>query len=211
MMIEKRCIHRHTIKTHPNCFRKGLIKQNWWENKRIAYLDIETSDLKANFGIVLTWCLKYHGDKTIYSSKITKKEIFDFDFDKRVVKELLDELKNVDIVVTYNGTNFDIPFIRTRALKWNYDFPKYGSIAHWDLYFRVKSQFRTHRKSLAVITEFLGIDGKTPIKSETWFKGTYGDEKSLKAILDHNKADVVILEELYKRIGEFSKWTRKSI
>jgi len=26
--------------------------------KRIAYFDIETSDLKADFGIVLTWCSK---------------------------------------------------------------------------------------------------------------------------------------------------------
>lgn len=210
-MIKKRCIHRHTIETHPNCFRKGLIKTEWWDRKRIAYLDIETSNLKADFGIILTWCIKYADNKKIVSSVITKGEMFDYTFDKRVVKELLDELKNVDIVVTYYGTNFDIPFIRSRALFWGYRFPKYGSISHWDLYFKVKSQFATSRKSLATVTHFLNIDGKTPIDPKAWFLAQYGDKKSLEEILYHNEQDVIILEDLHKRIGDYSKWTRKSI
>jgi len=112
-MSEQRCIHRHTIKTHPNCFRMGLIKYDWWTNKRIAYLDIETSDLKADFGIVLSWCLKFKNEKFIYSDVITKKDIENRTFDKRIIESLLKELEKVDIVVTYYGTNFDIPFLRT--------------------------------------------------------------------------------------------------
>lgn len=211
MMSEQRCIHRHTIKTHPNCFRKGLIKYDWWANKRIAYLDIETSDLKANFGIVLSWCLKYKDDRFIYSEMITKKDLETRTFDKRIVKDLLEMLEEVDVVVTYYGTGFDIPFLRTRAEHWKLDFPKFGSIYHWDLYYKAKRLFLTHRKSLGVVTNFLGIKGKTPLDPEVWFIAKYGDEKALKQILEHNKQDVIILEKLHKRIEDYTRWERKSL
>lgn len=210
-MSELRCIHRHTIKTHPNCFRKGLIKYDWWADKKIAYLDIETSDLKADFGIVLTWCLKFKKDKNIYSGVITKKDIENRIFDKRIVKELLDILEEVDVVVTYYGTNFDIPFLRTRAEKFRLNFPIFGSIFHWDLYFKVKRLFQTHRKSLRVITHFLGIDGKTEIDPDIWFIAQYGDEKALREVLDHNEHDVIILEKLHERIEDYTKWDKRSL
>jgi uncharacterized protein YprB with RNaseH-like and TPR domain len=210
-MSELRCIHRHTITEHPNCFRKGLVKYDWWADKKIAYLDIETSDLQADFGMVLSWCLKFKNDKKIYSAVITKKDIYNKIYDKKVVKDLLDLLKEVDIVVTYYGTEFDIPYLRTRAEKWRLEFPKYGDIYHWDLYYKVRNLFKTHRKSLAVITRFLGISGKTPIESETWFDAQYGDEDSLKEVLIHNEFDVIILEKLHERIEDYTKWQKKSL
>jgi len=210
-MSEQRCIHRHTIKTHPNCFRMGLIKYDWWTNKRIAYLDIETSDLKADFGIVLSWCLKFKNEKFIYSDVITKKDIENRTFDKRIIESLLKELEKVDIVVTYYGTNFDIPFLRTRAERWRLDFPKFGFIYHWDLYYKVKRLFATRRKSLGVITHFLGIDGKTPLDPEIWFIAKYGDTKALEEILEHNEQDVIILERLHKRIEEYTRWDKRSL
>lgn len=210
-MSEQRCIHRHTIKTHPNCFRKGLIKYDWWTDKKIAYLDIETSDLKADFGIILTWCLKFRNDKKIYSGVITKKDIDNRTFDKRIIKELLDLLKDVDVIVTYYGTNFDIPFLRTRAEKWRLWFPKFGDIYHWDLYYKVKRLFKTHRKNLATITHFLGIDGKTPIETDMWFEAQYGDKKALKEVLVHNEYDVIILEKLHDRIEDYTRWEKRSL
>ena len=210
-MSEPRCIHRHTIKTHPNCFRKGLIKYNWWADKKIAYLDIETSDLKADFGIVLSWCLKYKDNKHIYSGVITRKDIESGTFDKRIIKDLLEELENVDVVCTYYGTYFDVPFLRTRSERWRLDFPKYGYIYHWDLYFKAKMLFATHRKSLGVITHFLGIEGKTPLDPEIWFIARYGDAKALREILGHNEQDVIILEKLHKRIEDYTKWAKKSL
>jgi len=210
-MSEQRCIHRHSIRTHPNCFRMGLIKYDWWADKKIAYLDIETSDLKANFGIVLTWCLKFKDDKRIFSAVITKEDIDNRTFDKKIIKELLDLLDTVDIVVTYYGTEFDIPFLRTRAEKWKLDFPKYGYIVHWDLYYKAKKLFNLHRKSLGVVTNFLGISGKTMLDPAIWFIAQYGDAKALKEILYHNEEDVIILEKLHKRIEEYTKWDKRSL
>jgi len=188
-----------------------LIKYDWWADKRIAYFDIETSDLKADFGIVLTWCLKFRKEKHIYSGVITRKDIYDGVFDKKIIKELLDLLEDVDIIVTYYGTGFDIPFLRTRAERWRLDFPKFGEIYHWDLYYKVKRLFKTHRKSLGVITNFLGINGKTEIDPAIWFKAQYGDDKSLKEILNHNEHDVIILEKLHERLEDYTKWEKRSL
>lgn len=209
-----RCIHRHTIKEHPNCFRKGLIKrEDWWHDKTIAYLDIETADLNANWGFMLSWCIKYRDDDKIRKSIIKKKEIFDYEFDERLVKELLEELKNVDIVVTYYGTRFDIPFIRSRAMFWGMDddFPAYGDKYHWDLYYKVRSKFKLHSNKLSVACAFLGIEGKTPLTSDLVMMAQYAHPKALKTMMEHNIGDVEILEKLHNKLWRHSKWIRKSI
>lgn len=212
MNKELRCIHRHSIHTHPNCFRKGLIKrEDWWRDKTIAYFDIEASDLMANWGLMLTWCLKYRGDENIRDGVITKKEIFDYKYDKRILGELLEELNNVDILVTYYGTGFDIPFVRTRALYYGYEFPAYGSMYHWDLFYKVRSKLKTHRKSLEVVTKYYGIEGKTHLEPEMMFNAQYGHPKALKELLHHNQEDVIILEKLHNILWSHSKWIRTSI
>lgn len=215
----QRCVHRHTIDEHPSCFKQGRVKEKdnkktkepWYSGKRVAYLDIETSNLYADFGVILSWCLKFRGDDDIQYGLITKEELFDLEFDRRVVKELVNALKDVDILVTYFGKPFDLKYIRSRALYWGIDFPAYGTLFHWDLYYHVKRDFRISSNRLKTITHFLGIDGKTDIDWEVWNKARYGDKKALKEVLAHNKGDVIILEELHDRIGEFSKWIKSSL
>lgn len=206
-----RCIHRHTPLTHPACFRPKLSnKGNWWEDYRIGYLDIEATDLKADFGFMLSWAIKdQYGD--VYSDLITKQEIFDEKFDRRINRSLLNTMRKFGILVTYYGTGFDIPYIRARSLKNNLAFPEYGSIYHFDLYYKVRSQLAISRKSLGVSTAFLGIEGKTPVTGNHWAKAKFGNPQALGYVLKHNIADVEILESLHERLKGFSKWTKKSI
>ena len=211
---ELRCIHRHTIKTHPNCFRKGLIKRDdWWHDKTIAYLDIEASNLDANWGFILTWCIKYRDNDKIVSDIVTSKEIFDGTFDKRVVESLLKELENVDIVVTYYGTGFDIPYIRTRATYWEMQekFPAYGDMYHWDLYYKVRSKFKLNNNRLGTATKFFGIDGKTHLDPAWFMRAKYGHKEALAELLYHNEEDVIILEKLHNLLWRHAKWIRKGI
>lgn len=209
---ELRCIHRHSIDTHPSCFRKGLLKrEDWWRNKTIAYFDIETTDFSADVGFMLSWCLKYRDKAKVVESVITKDEILSFDFDKRVVKELLDELENIDILVTFWGTGFDIKFARTRALGHGYAFPKFGEMYHWDLFYYARRLFKFSRKSLEKACAFFGIEGKNHFDLKIWTLAKYGDKKSLSYIIDHNREDVKILQELHDRMWPYAKWIRKSI
>jgi uncharacterized protein YprB with RNaseH-like and TPR domain len=210
---DERCIHRHSKDTHPNCFRRGLLKKlRWYEEQdlSIAFLDIETTGLKANIGFMLSWSLKYR-DGPLKSDIVNRDEIFEGKYDKRIVKNLLDELRNVDIIVTYYGTRFDLPYFRSRALYWNFLFPAYGSVFHFDLYYRVRSLLKLHRHSLDAVTRFFGIEGKTPIDISVWNEAQYGNRKALKKVMEHNDADVIILEELFDKLEDYSKWTRRSL
>lgn len=184
----------------------------WLDFERVAFLDIETTNLKANIGFMISWSIKYLNGKVI-NDIITRKEAIDADRqDKRIIKNLIKVLeKDVDVIVTYYGSRFDVPFVRTRAMMWEIDFPKFGSKKHIDMYFVVRSKMRLHSNRLAVACRALGIKGKTPLHPDVWRRAALGYAKELKEVLKHNDEDVKILERLYKRLLPFTKTTRRSL
>jgi uncharacterized protein YprB with RNaseH-like and TPR domain len=224
---ELRCVHRQDIKHHPACFAKGLIKgvtfaddrewskttgQEWYSfpEYKLGYLDIETDGLTADFGTMLTWCIKDKGGD-IHSSVVTKKELFDDKGDQRLVEDLIKKLWEYKIIITYYGTGFDLPFVRTKALRYGFKFPGYGDIFHWDMYYTVKNKLCLSRNSLANVCDYLGIYGKTEINKDVWRRAKYGDTNALKQVLEHNKGDVIILERLHDELEFSRKWIKKSI
>jgi len=110
-----------------------------------------------------------------------------------------------------HNTNFDVPFIRAKALHYNLEGLEYGSAFHLDLYFTIKSKFALSRKSLAVATEYFGIPGKTPIEYSVWYDAQFGEPEELAIVLEHNIADVEITEKLHDKITPYRKWLRKSV
>lgn len=213
-----RCKHRHTIDEHPACFAQGDVSDYeapipWYktEGTRIGYIDIETDGLKADFSTMLSWCIK-EKDGSIYYDTITKNELFDGkDVDKRLVTTCLDTLKHFKIIISYYGTMFDIPYLRSKALHYGLEFPSFRELYHYDMFYTVKSKLNLTRKSLDNTCDYLGIEGKTPISKEVWRLAKYGDPNSLQEVLTHNKGDVIILEELHNRLEPFRKWTKTSI
>jgi uncharacterized protein YprB with RNaseH-like and TPR domain len=185
----------------------------WYTGLRIGCLDIETSNLEANAGPMLSWAIKAHGDKAVHHGIITIKELTSGrnDPDRRIVVDLIDAMRKFDVIVTYYGTGFDIPFIRTRAMGMDLDFPAIGELYHWDLYYACKSKLKTHRKSLDAVTAFLGIPGKTHLDMEVWFRARLGDKDALDYVLDHNLWDVKILSKLLDRMLPHQKWIRKPL
>jgi uncharacterized protein YprB with RNaseH-like and TPR domain len=185
----------------------------WFEKEdvRIASLDLETTNFVADAGLILTWALHFPATGEIKYGCITKKEMEAGTFDKRIIKELLEELAQVDVILTYYGTGFDIPFLRSRVLYWGLQMPTYGSIHHFDLFYAARSLFKLHRKSLDAVTVFLGIQGKTHLLLDVWNRARYGDKKALEYVLEHNKQDVEILSQLWERVKPYRKWTKRSI
>jgi uncharacterized protein YprB with RNaseH-like and TPR domain len=214
-----RCIHRHAVHEHPSCFLSGNVVDKredksipWYKEAglKIGYLDIESDGLKADFATMLSWAIK-EKDGKVYYDTVTKEELFNGTGDKRLVSTLLSTLSHFKIIVSYYGTGFDLKYIRSKALHYGLPFPEYGDIFHFDLYYSVKNKLCLSRSSLANATEYLGIEGKTPLKHSVWVKAKYGDPEALALVLEHNIADVKITEELHNKLEPFSKWTRKSI
>ena len=142
-----RCIHRHDIEHHPSCFKLGrilqakdekmkkkirqeltptkykrvnIVKEPWYthDDYKFGYFDIETSNFTANNGFMVSYAIKERDNDDVIYNEITQKEILAGDFDKRLVKECLEDLAKFNIWVTYYGTGFDLPFLRTRSEHW---------------------------------------------------------------------------------------------
>src|SRR3972149_923284 len=224
--VQLRCIHRHTLAEHPQCFLKGLVKYEFkddreWEKLtglpwynfpgyKMGYFDIEVDNLNADFGTVLSWCIKER-DGQIISDIITKEDLFNGEQDKRIVNSFVETLKQFDIVMGYYSDNFDMPYMRAKAMHFDMPFPEYGDLYHWDLYWTARSKLKISRKRLENVCGYLNIAGKTHIDKEAWRHAKYGDVKSLEEVLDHNKWDVIILEKLHNKLSATRRWTRKSV
>lgn len=169
----------------------------------IGFLDIETTDLDADRGEVITAVLLGSGSSN-YQYPDGKKWT-----ERKMLKRLFASMRQYDRIVTYYGTGFDVPFLRSRALKLGLEFPK--KVYHTDLYYVVRSKMKLHRNSLQAATRFLGIDGKNGFDISVWNKARDGDTKAIAKILDHNIRDVKILERLYKRLRPYFKDTKRMI
>lgn len=212
-MQTKKCVHRQDEEHHPNCFRKPA----WYKGLRLGYLDIEASGLSANQAWMLSWAIKPSDSDTVIYKSVTPEEIMpkigkiNRSYDFRITQALVEEMKNYDGLVTYYGTGFDLKFIRTRSMKYHLPFPRFGDIGHIDLYYITRNRMSLNRNSLSQATQFLEITGKTHLDFGYWGLASMGDRESMKELIKHNVADVVILEGLHKRLEPYAKFVRNSI
>jgi uncharacterized protein YprB with RNaseH-like and TPR domain len=201
-----KCKHGHTYLEHYSCY-KGEVE----DTEKVGFLDIEASNLKANFGIMLSYCIKVRGKDEILCDVINKKDMSN-GLDKRIVKNCIDDLRKFDRIVGHYSTKYDLPFIRTRALILGIDFPFYGEINHTDVYYMARHKLCLSSNRQGVIAEaVLGEDIKTRIEPKYWIPALQGDPESLAYILDHNKRDAIQLEGNYEKLECFVRRVNKSI
>ncbi|MDR7534530.1 MAG: ribonuclease H-like domain-containing protein [Armatimonadota bacterium] len=178
---------------------------------RMGFLDIEASQLTATFGILFSWAIKPRGGRGRASVQAEVLKARTLAAERQLLNALLEALKAYDTVVTYYGSRFDIPFIRTRCLFHGLPFPRYLDLYHLDLYYVVRNRLKLHSNRLAVAAEHLGIKGKTPVTASTWAAANMGEKWAFEEILKHNIGDVVVLEKVYKVLEPFMRPTRTSI
>jgi len=170
------------------------------DQERLGFFDIEASNLKATFGILLSYCILDDKTGEIYFDAVTKEDM-NGDLDYRIVCNCVDDMQRVDKVVTFYGTRFDLPFIRTRAAYYNIPFPEYGQLLHKDVYYVVRNKFCLHSNRLEQACQSLvGKTEKTPITPEHWIRALQGYTESINYILEHNKGDVRDLQRLYHKV-----------
>lgn len=208
-MIKKEnffCPHYHNAWEHPNCWNKyGDVS-----NISTVYFDIETNGLQADFNNLLTYSFKV-ANKNEYITGTIKKSELRYQGDKRLVEEICHVLHTFDRVVTYYGSRFDLPFIRTKALEYGIDFPSNREVQQIDLWQTARRKLKLHSNRLISVCDILGIKGKSSVQPVLWRKANFGDLNALNAILKHNMNDVMVLEKVHKRLEEHVGYTRSSI
>jgi uncharacterized protein YprB with RNaseH-like and TPR domain len=202
----KKCKHNHLYIEHPNC---------WYEEKerkpKIGYFDIETTGTNAVFSYMITYSIKTRDKDEFKTGVIERDDIRSFDFDRNLCERVIKDLQEYDIICTFYGTKFDMPFTRSRCLKWDLGFPIFGYIQHKDIYYMARNKLCLHRNRLESACAFLGIRGKTYLDGDTWIKAGHGHRDSLEYVLEHNIQDTIILEKLHKRLEEFVRPNTRSI
>ena len=158
---------------------------------RAAFLDIETTGLSAEYGIItLIGVLDANG----YAAYIQGDNLSDF----------RQAIERYDLVVTYNGAGFDLPFIEHHFGKI------FDGIAHLDLRFPLKragfygglkaieTQAKVARPS--ALSALNGHDAVT-----LWREWTHGDPRALDTLVRYNAEDVASLpalaETAYNRLA----------
>ena len=204
-------LENRTIDAIEHEARRQGIKYSPVGEGRAGYLDIESSGLQGDFNFMLTWCIKEANSDNVYWSAITPNEIKNGILDKRIIKELIRTLKGFKTIYTFYGTNFDIKFARTRALYHGLDFVPYGLVQHKDLYYLVKRILRIHSNRLESTADLLDISGKTHLHPRIWVQATGGNPKAIGYILDHNVADVKLLEAVHKKLMDYEGRTKKYV
>ena len=205
-LYEHGCKHRHRYSRHFSCFLSEFNIQ-----ERVGFLDIETSNLKANFGIVLCWCI-LDENGNLYEDWLTKKDVVSGVEDKRVVETCIQTMKLFDRIVGHYSTYFDVPFLRTRAMIHGVEFPKHGELYHTDVWRMAKSKLCLHSNRQNVIAESLhGKTVKTRISHPDWRKAMMGNKESIAEVVDHCTKDVIDLKRNYKSLLPYCRIVRSSI
>jgi len=205
--------HRgHNGLEHPRCYEK--LKHLIPSPEHYACVDIETTGLNANFDYIISYDL-YTWDKRHIGRSLEKEEVLNFNvLDKVLLKDFCSRIRDFSRVIVYWGKDrrHDLPFLRTRALHWDCDFPKYKELNMVDCYDLCKNKLRLHRYRLETVCNFLHIPSKGHrLDWEVWQKGKLGDDKSLEYIYAHNKEDTESLYNVYNIMRGFSKESRVSI
>lgn len=200
------CRHHHTYLEHYQCWIEDASPTF---EERIGYFDLECSNLKADFGIILCYCILDSKTGKIDESVLTSADIQREkagNEDRRLIQQFVVDIEKYDRLVGFYSTNFDGPFVRTRALMTGVKFPAYGEILHTDAYYIAKSKLCLSSKRLENCCRcIVGKTDKTRIENAYWRGGVRGDAKSLAYVLDHCQKDVVDLAKFYNKIREFTK------
>uniref|UniRef100_A0A6M3JWR4 Putative RNase_H superfamily protein n=1 Tax=viral metagenome TaxID=1070528 RepID=A0A6M3JWR4_9ZZZZ len=205
-----RCEHGHNGISHRRCFDRAERKE-----ERIGFFDIETHGFNADFGIMLSYCIKVENEDVILQGLITSRDVRRVEEeDKRLVRQCVNDMKKFDRLVVYWGKHrrHDIPFVRTRAMSMGVPFLVHREIYVTDVWDWVKNNLRLERNSQErACLAILGETDKTRFNGRIWHRAAKGDKECLATILDHNQRDVRDLEKLYHTLLPYVRNTNASI
>jgi len=169
------------------------------ETGKLAFVDIEATGLRGDYNSVLVVSIKPFDTKP-YSFHIKQAGN-----DQKVVREAKDALEQYHCWCTYYGKGFDIKMLNTRLLKWGSD--PIESRPHIDLYFTLKYNLLTARKSQGHLLSFLETpEEKMSVSPNVWSE-IVGNPTgpAMSTMIKRCESDVAGLEALYNKTKHLIK------
>ncbi len=165
---------------------------------KIVVLDIETTSLEGDAGTLVGAGLIADSGRIEYlEAKKTSEE-------KSLLTKLAKRLENYDVLLTWNGRSFDIPFLTTRFMKHGLDPRPILRISHIDLADVVKSRLRLTFTYLDHVCDFFQIERKKgPMGLDVphlYVRALEGDRKASSAIRDHCLDDLRATRQVFLKL-----------
>lgn len=180
-------------------------------NSKILTWDIETTDLKANKGHLLTVACKWLDDDEIHTWCIADHPKYgttakSFMNDKWIVEEVILMVRQAAMLVHQFGDRFDLPFLNTRALYWGLDpAPQIRTVDTWRVMKQSLALTSNRLKSGAAFLNGEDQQKETSLDISDWMLAEHGDRDILAKMLKYNIQDVVATEALYKKLRPLIK------
>jgi len=159
--------------------------------KRRAYLDIETTGLSRRYAELTVIGVAVEEGR--------KRRTVQFVEGDLSPTRLLKALKGADEIYTYNGSRFDLPFIRA---KLGVDLK--SCFKHTDLMYdcwrqNLKGGLKVVEQLLGINRKLKDIDGYTAVL--LWYDYVNNNNKrALRTLLEYNQEDVVNLQTLRRKL-----------
>lgn len=191
-------IIKHTI-DEQIIFPRAL---NQISDKKVCFLDIETTGFSRKFNqIILIGFLYFDNSKTevIQIFAGNKKD------EKNLLSEFVKYISNFEVIITFNGDAFDIPFINSRLSyhSINYEIDKSLSIDILKVIRNNKNLLGLEKYNLKAIENLLGINREDTISGKESIEMYYEYIKTknnniMDTILGHNYEDIYNLPKIIK-------------
>src|SRR5713101_907603 len=165
---------------------------------RTVILDIETTSLEADAGtLVSAGLMSDKGRGEYLEAKRTSDE-------KLLLLKLVKRLESYDVMVTWNGRSFDVPFLTTRLMKHGVDPRPILRKSHIDLADVVKSRLRLTFTYLDHVCDFFPIDRKKgPMGLDVphlYVRALEGDRKASLLIREHCLDDLRATRHVFLKL-----------
>ncbi len=161
------------------------------------YLDIETSSKTADAGSVVALGI-------LKGEKPSVRFCADEGEEREALEELARELEGCELVVTWYGSGFDLPFLKARAILLGVDLRKLLLLPSLDLYLWCKNHLLLSSYRLDSVARFFGLTRKVEFEGKdvsTLFRlARGGDRNSRELILQHCAEDLELLREVHRRM-----------
>lgn len=159
----------------------------------LLFVDIEATGLRGDYNsILVVSALPYRNEKAV-TMKVGQPGN-----DRKLVREAKEVLEDHDCWVTYYGKGFDLPMLNTRLLKWG--LRPIEKRPHVDLYFTLKSNLLTARRSQAHLLEWLETpETKMTIGADVWNQVLHNFSAAIETLVQRCESDVRGLRGLYEK------------
>jgi len=165
-------------------------------NLDFVCFDIETSNLTADFSILMTACIKPYGQEPIIFRADNYPEwITDRANDSRITRDIAQELRKHAIVIGHYSQKFDLPYFKAKMVKHGLEpLPPMFGIDTWRI---AKNNFQVSSRRLKNLVRFFDVGEKGLVDGEVWMEAAYnGSREAMDEIVAHNIKDVEVLERL---------------